>query len=80
MTFSFAYPRLPGVILFCTLLAAPLVSATPVCPVSTAVLILAAEAAEGEDPVAEGGEVWCCCGACCGYAVDCLAIPGCDSC
>lgn len=25
-------------------------------------------------------EKWCCCGACCGWAVDCKAIPGCTGC
>lgn len=28
----------------------------------------------------ESGEKWCCCGDCCGYAVDCSAVPGCTSC
>lgn len=25
-------------------------------------------------------QTWCCCGGCCGYALDCKAIPGCSSC
>lgn len=23
---------------------------------------------------------WCCCGGCCGYAMNCKAIPGCSKC
>jgi len=26
------------------------------------------------------GLSWCCCGGCCGYAVNCRAIPGCPRC
>ncbi|MEM7729134.1 MAG: hypothetical protein AAF311_07645 [Pseudomonadota bacterium] len=28
----------------------------------------------------QSGKQWCCCGGCCGYAVNCAAIPGCTSC
>lgn len=30
--------------------------------------------------VVERQQTWCCCGGCCGYALDCKAIPGCSSC
>lgn len=25
-------------------------------------------------------EQWCCCGGCCGWAVNCSAVPGCTNC
>lgn len=30
--------------------------------------------------LAQSDSKWCCCGGCCGYAVNCSAIPGCLSC
>lgn len=40
--------------------------------------ITLAQVAPKQDGVLE--QKWCCCGACCGWAVDCGAIPGCSTC
>ena len=40
--------------------------------------ITVAQLAPKQDGVLE--QKWCCCGACCGWAVDCGAIPGCSTC
>ncbi len=70
---TFFFRRLPGAILLSAFLITPLASAGPVCNLPVNVLTTAVQTVEGE-------EKWCCCGACCGYAVNCEAIPGCDSC
>lgn len=37
-----------------------------------------AQVATGQEGVPT--QQWCCCGGCCGWAVNCGAIPGCSSC
>ncbi len=73
MTLTLPFRRLPSALLLGAVLTTPLASAGPICTIPANVLASAAKTVEGE-------EKWCCCGACCGYAVNCKAIPGCDSC
>lgn len=55
------------------LLTTPLAAAGPLCTAQAS-----GRTAEAMTVAAE--EKWCCCKACCGWAVSCNAIPGCSSC